>query len=302
MLVLKTLLRQITLPGWIRYLRRDELSDEIDNCNVALSDCLGSFDVSNKSIMRTLKSHDNDLTPQRSVMLRIIDNIVTRRQSANAPLLLQPAEQEQEQEEPANPQLDQLDITISDLPPSAGMNTNSRSPLEEGPSEEKWTIWKQLIEQDDESDNARDERDYNVLLEHAIFARDEAEVIRLLQIGHADLPRALKGLLKEAFELRRARDQEKGSHRDGHRLEKKRERSETWPPDRFLASEAKTSSPAGVQGGASHLRRTSTRDSESVFRWAESVRREHRGLPSIVRSWAVTRCSLFFFCLSFNFR
>ena len=151
MLVLKTLLRQITLPGWIRYLRRDELSDEIDNCNVALSDCLGSFDVSNKSIMRTLKSHDNDLTPQRSVMLRIIDNIVTRRQSANAPLLLQPAEQEQEQEEPANPQLDQLDITISDLPPSAGMNTNSRSPLEEGPSEEKWTIWKQLIEQDDPS-------------------------------------------------------------------------------------------------------------------------------------------------------
>ena len=36
-------------------------------------------------------------------------------------------------------------------------------------------MWQQPIEQNDEVDNARDERDYNVLHEHAIFARDEAE-------------------------------------------------------------------------------------------------------------------------------
>jgi hypothetical protein len=219
-------------------------------------------------------------------MLRIIDNIVTRRQSANVPLLLQP----EEPEEPPKPQLDMLDIPISDLPPPAGMGTS-----EGGPPDEKLTIWQQLIEQDDEADNARDERDYNVLLEHAIFARDEAEVIRLLQIGHADLPRALKGLLKEAFELRRARDQEKGSHRDGHRLENKRERSETWPPDMFAAHEAKTSSPARRQGGGRGGTRMSTRDSESVFQWAESMRREHRGLSPVVRSWAIARCPPFFF-------
>ena len=170
--------------------------------------------------------------------------------------------------------------------------------LEGGPSDEKWTIWQQLIEQDDEADNARDEQDYKVLLEHAIFARDEAEVIRLLQIGHADLPRALKGLLKEAFELRRARDQEKGSHRDGHHFENKRARSETWPPDMFAAHEAKTSSPAGGQGGMRLQRRESTRDSESVFQRAEAMRREHRGLSPVVRSWAVARCPPFFlFCL-----
>ena len=226
-------------------------------------------------------------------MLRIIDNIVTRRQTANVPLLLQP----EQSEELPKPQLDQLDIPISDLPPPMDMGTS-----EGGPSDEKWTIWQQLIEQDDEADNARDERDYNVLLEHAIFARDEAEVIRLLQIGHADLPRALKGLLKEAFELRRARDQEKGSYRDGHRFENERTRSETWPPDVFTAHEAKTSSPAGGQGGKGggmRLRRVSTRDSESVFQWAESMRREHRGLFPVVRSWAIARCLPFYFFFSF---
>ena len=220
-------------------------------------------------------------------MLRIVDNIVTRRQSANVPLLLKP----EEPEEPPKPQLDMLDIPISDLPPT-GPGTS-----EGGAPDEKLTIWQQLIEQDDEADNARDERDYNVLLEHAIFARDEAEVIRLLQIGHADLPRALKGLLKEAFELRRARDQEKGSHHDGHRPENKRERSETWPPDMFAEHEAKMSSPAGRQGGGGGGR-ASTRDSESVFRWAESMRREHRGLSPVVRSWAIARCLLFFFFFS----
>src|SRR6266550_5584259 len=160
-------------------------------------------------------------------MFRIIDNIVTRRQSANVPLLLQPAEEQEPQKH-----LDSLDIPVTDLPSENGNN------LSEEPSEEKWALWKQLIEQDDEADNERDERDYRVLLEHAIFARDEAQVIQLLQIGHSELPRALKGLLKEAFELRRARDQEKGSHQDWHHPEKKRARSETWPADAFVAAEA----------------------------------------------------------------
>src|SRR6266550_1552335 len=53
-LVLSTLHRQITLPGWIRYLRRDELSEQIDNCNTALSDCLNSFDVSTNAHTRVL--------------------------------------------------------------------------------------------------------------------------------------------------------------------------------------------------------------------------------------------------------
>ena len=101
-----------------------------------------------------------------------IDNNVTRRQSANVPLL-QPAE-------PQKPQLDRLDIYQR--------FTSSFSPSEEGPYEEKRSIQQQLIK-----------RDYE-LLEHTIFARDEAEIIRLLQIKHADLPRVLKSLLKREGE------------------------------------------------------------------------------------------------------
>ncbi|KAF8345018.1 kinase-like domain-containing protein [Amanita rubescens] len=254
-LVLSTLHRQITLPGWIRYLRRDELSEQIDNCNTALGDCLSSFD--------------------RSMVLRIMDNMFTRRQSANVPLLLQPMEEQPQKS------LDDLDILITDLPSESGNN------LSEEPSEEKWTLWKQLIEQDDEADNARDERDYRVLLEHAIFARDEAQVIQLLQIGHSELPRALKGLLKEAFELRREKDQLKGSHQDWHHPDKKRGRSETWPPDAFVAAEATGERRGGSGQGV--RRRLSTKDSESMFQRADAMWREHRGLPSVVRSWAVTR-------------
>ena len=206
-------------------------------------------------------------------MFRIIDNIVTRRQSVSVPLLLQPAGEQ----EPQKP-LDLLDVPFTDLPSMSGNH------LSEEPSEERWALWKQLIEQDDEADNARDERDYRVLLEHAIFARDEAQVIQLLQIGHSELPRALKGLLKEAFELRRAKDQEKGSHQGWHHPEK-RGRSETWPADAFVAEVvgARRGSGQGLR------RRLSTKDSESVFQRADAMRREHRGLPSVVRSWAVTR-------------
>ncbi|KAF8625135.1 hypothetical protein AX17_006914 [Amanita inopinata Kibby_2008] len=238
--ILESMQRQIGLPGWERYLKKEELREEIDNCSVALTDCVNTFD--------------------RSVMLRIIDNIVRHRRQSTQLLLLGP-----EAETPNT--LDRLDIPVISLP------NNSSNESEE----QKMDTWHRLVEEDDEIDNARDDHDLHVLLEHAVYACDEAQVIRLLQIGQTELPTALKAFLKEAFEMKRLRDEERASHQRVHRVHGKAgARTRSWP----------TSHPVSVD---KKQRRQGTRDDESIWHGMESMRRESRGLPAVVRSWAIVK-------------
>ncbi|KAF8625364.1 hypothetical protein AX15_005422 [Amanita polypyramis BW_CC] len=247
-LILTTLHRHINLPGLDRYLKKEKLSEEIEHCKEALNDCLRSFD--------------------RSVMLRIVENLVKLRETSktsNPPLLLQSDDGESPKP------LDVLDIPVSNLPPSSDADTAILGDIfAEEPFEEKIEIWRRLVEAENKEDHAQDERDYHNLLEHAIHARDDAEVFRLLQIGHSELPIALKGLLKDALEMRRVKDEKKATHNHSRRSTRERCRSQTWPRKTFEAI------------GSRH-------DHESILQSVESMRREHRGLPSIIHSWTVAR-------------
>ncbi|PFH46686.1 hypothetical protein AMATHDRAFT_154039, partial [Amanita thiersii Skay4041] len=50
-LIIQSLFEINSLPGWVRYLKRDWIKEEINNCNIALSVCLNSFDVSKKIVI-----------------------------------------------------------------------------------------------------------------------------------------------------------------------------------------------------------------------------------------------------------
>ena len=188
---------------------------------------------------------------------------MTRRQSCNQPLLMAPTEEPQP--------LDRLDIPMVNL-----------SPTTDEPEEEKLEIWRQLIHDDNKADAVQDNRDFQVLLEQAIYARDESKVIQLLQIGRSEMPAALKALLKEAFAIRRVKDEERASHRDGGRPIHPRSRSQTWPFDR-----------PDPLGGNGPRRQPTTDSSESILHRLDSLRRERQGHPSVVRSWTIVRYRLF---------
>ncbi|KAM6495324.1 Protein kinase-like domain containing protein [Amanita muscaria] len=86
--ILYTLQQQTNLSGFERYLKREQLTESIENCTVALDDCLMSFNL--------------------STMLRIAESTMVRKQSYNQPLLLMASE------EPTL--LDELDVPFTDEP------------------------------------------------------------------------------------------------------------------------------------------------------------------------------------------
>ncbi|KAI0753878.1 hypothetical protein C8Q74DRAFT_1307834 [Fomes fomentarius] len=182
--VYRFLQKQAHRPFIKRYLQRDEIQRALGGCHTSLTDALSMFNTSIQ--IRTLKQV---LAAER------------QRQADTAAIFdtLHPGSTQQQQQQ--LPDLSQLAI---EAPPPGGLLLTSEPISTDG---HVLAQLQAVTSKQNERDMAHDAADLRQLMRTALQANNDAEMIRVLQVGRDEMPEAIKTLqraLEKEVERERA--------------------------------------------------------------------------------------------------
>ncbi|KAF9269782.1 kinase-like protein [Marasmius fiardii PR-910] len=166
--------KQNSQPFWKRYLRRDEILEEIETCDQALSDALFLFN------MRT--------------QVRLMKNIKSLACSHGGLFT-----SDTEPQEPALSDMDDLEIDELKNIPTTPVSPSPSTTVDDLAVEEVHHIrnfLRTLQERQNELDRASDLYDIKQLLSTALYAKSNREMIHVLQMGKHDMLHAIKYFLE----------------------------------------------------------------------------------------------------------
>ncbi|KAJ7731571.1 hypothetical protein DFH07DRAFT_755579 [Mycena maculata] len=159
------LVKQAHRPFLKRYLKRDEIVREISSCDTSLSDALGMFSLSiQMRILRQVKATEDQREADRKLL-----EAIARTQPGNA-----------------------LGIAVDpgQLTPKAQTH-----PLPEAHDpDEVLPALRELHSTQNTLDFAHDTADLRALMRDALAQSSDVEMLRVLQVGRAEMPEALKTL------------------------------------------------------------------------------------------------------------
>ncbi|KAK1230169.1 hypothetical protein PQX77_006763 [Marasmius sp. AFHP31] len=212
------LIEQNSQPFWARYLKRDDILRDIENCDKALNDALFLFNMRIQiRLMKNIKgiSHSPDPRPDSSLLL---ERDIERQSSAD--------ELGSEFED-----LDLRNLPSDGEPRSPSIVSLASVPLDDLAVEEAYNIrnfLSTLQEHQNQLDRARDSSDIRQLLACALKSDTDREMIHVLQMGKHDMLHAIRYFL-EAWETRPIAHP--SSSQILPRKDLSRVRSLTWPLD-----------------------------------------------------------------------
>ncbi|THG99343.1 hypothetical protein EW026_g2979 [Hermanssonia centrifuga] len=209
--VLTFLEKQNRRPFLKRYLKRDEIQNQLTACDAALNDALGMFGLSIQ--IRILKQVLRADEQRQADTVKMMDAILHTPPFAFASPSLPPYPEGDILLEELSPtaagssQLHALDLNISPIQSSiqATLHT-SIQPDNLSPSEVINTITRINTLQNNH-DFARDTAELRQLLKNALSTNDDLEMIKVLQVSREEMPEAIKA-------LQRALEAEIGKERD----------------------------------------------------------------------------------------
>jgi hypothetical protein len=196
-----------------RYLKKDDILNEITGYDESIRDCMFLFQV----ICFIFHTHDTYGPFKTGIQARILQLMLKPSTQQTTALLLAPVE--------ANPplpeledHLEALDLAIFTVDPEDAALKDDVSSLSEK--------LRQVQETENEVDRARDIEDLGRVLHLALNAPSHLAVTRILQISKPDMPAAIMVLLRELEMQQQERPNSPASTSPSPRI-----RALTWPLD-----------------------------------------------------------------------
>ncbi|KAJ8507429.1 hypothetical protein ONZ45_g10193 [Pleurotus djamor] len=150
-----------------RYLKRDDVTRQINGCHKKLDKALMHFD--------------------NSIMLRVLKHVMSTREHSEEMRVMVEKIYTKEMSSPV--------LQSHGIPPSLSAATSHQSSIE--PGSEAWSVVNDVRTRMRDVDNAFDMADLRRLMQAALQAGSDAEMIRTLQVGRDSMPEAIKALQRE---------------------------------------------------------------------------------------------------------
>lgn len=256
--------RQVNRPFIKRYLKRDDILRAIQGCDAELNSALNMFSLSIQiRILRQIHESDKHRQEEMEVLISEL------RGRISPPL--------------ASPAASHAAHDVQERPATFKDHITSLDP------EEVAALLRTRREQQNEQDLAHDTEDLRQVMQSALHAGSDAEMIDVLQVSRQEVPEAMKTLQRALeIEVDKERDTEQSVIEDVDVFSE-----EAQPIDGLSGSQSSLSSRSKLRmdSGASARARASrdTLDREFLESGIEALKRMSEGMKLTLPSWTITK-------------